>query len=95
MINFKIAIENPWNNKKWENYKCWSWVLFSTRVLEIQLHRTGHEIFSFMIDTMWRGRDHAGPELEITLLGKTMTIKIYDTRHWDYNNNKWETKGIV
>lgn len=35
--------------------------------------------------------DHAGVSLELSLLGTQIYFKIYDTRHWNYKNDCWET----
>jgi hypothetical protein len=34
--------------------------------------------------------DHAGICLEISMLGLTIAFRIYDNRHWDYENDRWE-----
>lgn len=42
---------------------------------------------NFKID--WKC-DHAGVEFQLTLLGTSHGFYLYDNRHWDYKNNKWE-----
>ncbi len=38
-------------------------------------------------------QDHAGPEIELGLLGLNFHAMVYDKRHWDHDNNCWvETK---
>lgn len=39
---------------------------------------------------IFKGQDHAGPEIAISLLGYTLSAQIYDRRHWDHDNNCWE-----
>lgn len=33
--------------------------------------------------------DHAGLSVELALLGLSAEFMIYDTRHWDYEENRW------
>ena len=35
------------------------------------------------------GEDHAGFELAIGILGYGVGFRMYDTRHWNYQLNKW------
>ena len=55
----------------------------------------------WFVDTQWvnyfnlniridRHVDHAGIEFSIELFGITKTVKFYDFRHWDNDNNCWE-----
>ena len=34
--------------------------------------------------------DHAGVSLWLGLSGFDVGLHFYDTRHWDYENNRWE-----
>lgn len=43
--------------------------------------------FEFIIE--WK-TDHAGVSLWLGLLGFDVGLHFYDTRHWDYENNRWE-----
>lgn len=45
----------------------------------------------FLLHLDWsRNTDHAGLNFEICLFGYSIESKIYDTRHWDYENNTWK-----
>ncbi len=35
--------------------------------------------------------DHAGIRLAISLLGVELYAQIYDSRHWDFANNCWQS----
>jgi hypothetical protein len=35
------------------------------------------------------GEDHAGFELAVGLLGYGVSFRVYDTRHWNYQLEKW------
>lgn len=53
--------------------------LSHSNVLELSFNWTLHQ-------------DHAGPLFTFVLYRTLfLTIQIYDARHWDYGNNKWET----
>lgn len=63
-------------------------ILTDTKIFEIDFNLLG-SIFHFNFS--WtRKMDHAGPSIEFTILGLFMNFKIYDNRHWDYDNNDWE-----
>jgi hypothetical protein len=94
MIFLNFRIQNPFHND-WAKLRDWFWwdrKLTKHKNFEIQL---GHfhnlpTLFSFEVDTRWRGHDHAGPSFDLTILWFYVMVKIYDNRHWDYSENKWE-----
>lgn len=45
--------------------------------------------FRFNLD-LTRNCDHAGFRINIEVLGVWVEFSIYDTRHWSYEQNKWE-----
>lgn len=90
MINFRLVIKNPWSKGVFLSLWEWTHLLWGHKVLELQLYKYGVDFFGTALSTGWRGRDHAGPEFELIAFGRTLVIKVYDSRHWDYNNHKWE-----
>ena len=56
-------------------------VSFNLRILYALFH------FEFRIEWM---TDHAGVSLWLGLLGFDVGLHFHDTRHWDYENNRWE-----
>lgn len=55
----------------------------------IQLGLFG-DIFNF--NTNWnRKSDHAGWDFDLTIFGLCLHLNIHDIRHWDYDNECWET----
>ena len=48
-----------------------------------------NSLFSFNFKIDWKC-DHAGIEIQLSLLGITFNFNFHDNRHWDYINNKWE-----
>jgi len=64
---------------------------FFDRTFEIQIiqqHWTN--LFDFLIEICFVGSDHAGPRVEIIILGLTLTVAWGSRKHWDYENNKWD-----
>lgn len=49
-------------------------------------------ILDIGLDLRWYGSDHQGPELDINLLGFMFNVKVYDSRHWNYEENRWMTR---
>jgi len=92
MIYFNFRLDNPWSKQsKQVDYFCKEWKLYKTKNLEVQVSQNGMDpIFNFVLDTCWRGQDHAGPSVEIALLGIWAHVRISDSRHWNYTENRWE-----
>jgi hypothetical protein len=96
MIFFKFRIENPWftptegfesKDYYWKDVK-----LSENKNFEIQISRFERShLMDVAVDLRWWGQDHAGPELDINILGYMFNMKIYDSRHWNYENNRWQT----
>lgn len=92
MINFSFNVDNPFTSKICEPVDLFFEVypLSKNKHLEVQVAWFAWQtIFSLHISTNWQGRDHAGPELEIDIFGLTLSIKIYDNRHWNYQEKRW------
>lgn len=68
------------------------WTLSKNKSLEIQITRfkSTYMLFDFLVDLHWWGYDHQGPEFRTDILGWFFNVKIYDHRHWDYENHCWE-----
>lgn len=47
-------------------------------------------LFSFELDLIPTGSDHASVGFSLTLFGFMVDCKIYDSRHWDHDTNTWE-----
>lgn len=95
MINFYLGIQNPfWKqrmNSWFKNFFCLELAVSRNKTLEINLVRHFYWLFSVTVDGRWKGEDHAGPELELNLLGFQLSINLRDNRHWDYDQDCWET----
>lgn len=87
MITFNFLISNPWSNT-WDLVWGKSGLLTTHKAWELNLYRTNQfiEVY-FMLNF---NCDHAGIKFNISLFGYTLEYTVYDTRHWDYDNNTWE-----
>ena len=96
MMFLKIRIANPWFKSNgdhrnrdyyWKDVK-----LTENKNFEIQISRfEADDLLDIGVDLRWQGRDHAGPELDINVLGFMFNVKIYDSRHWNYEMSRWQT----
>ena len=60
------------------HYKAWEFNGYKT-----------HDFIEIDFNFTTKG-DHAGLQIMIGLLGYAIEYHVYDTRHWDYENNTWE-----
>lgn len=59
------------------------------KVFEMQLMKYAYNCFELDINIIFSGEDHAGPSFELNLFGLTLSVKLYDTRHWNYDTGDW------
>ena len=90
MLDLNFSIRNPLSAGAFKNYWSKSGNITKNKAWELQLTRYTEFLFSITIGTRFSGCDHAGPEIEIVLFGFCFNAKIHDTRHWNYETNKWE-----
>ena len=95
MINCKMSLENPWAKQRRQvDFFCRDYKLSTHKNVEVQLTWFGWQtLLELDIDILWRGRDHAGPRLQVTLLGMSIIVSCYDGRHWNYDENRWYRPG--
>jgi hypothetical protein len=89
IINLRFELTNPFD--RWEFFKplgSISGMLFWHKAWELE-----HSYMSTMLAdldiSLTTGRDHAGLNITIGLLGYGIHFSIYDTRHWNYDLNRW------
>ena len=91
MFHFKFNIDTPWE-KTWDDI--WSKYfgrLSEHKSLEMQFMKDYYLVgINLDFSYVFKGCDHAGPEIALSLFGYTFTMHIYDHRHWDDDNNCWE-----
>ena len=70
--------------------KCWDKKLGDNTHFEFQIANFGL-CWNFDINLSWFTKtDHAGPKFYINICGFMMTTCVYDTRHWDDDNDCWK-----
>jgi hypothetical protein len=88
MINLNFNIYNPWSSR-WDILWNKSKLIGKNKALEFNGYRTNYIInadFNFK-----PAGDHAGARIMFGLFGFDVELHFYDTRHWDYDTNTWET----
>ncbi len=65
-----------------------TWRVSTNKNFEIQVNRTSH-LFGFCFN--WHRGHHGGVELELALGTYEIEFRFIDGRHWDYENNCYES----
>lgn len=91
MLRIDFHIANPWHNNNFKNIYCKSGLFSKNKAYEFEIIKHSYDFLSIHFSTAVKGVDHAGPRIELALFGYSISFKIYDTRHWDYDKNDWET----
>ena len=87
MIRFNFALTNPYSDR-WDTIWYKSDIISKYKAWEFNGYKT-HDIVEIDFHYTITG-DHAGLHLMLGLVGYAVEFHIYDTRHWDYENNTWE-----
>lgn len=82
---FRSFLKNFWRYRWY-----WDKKLSSHKWFEIEAFIDGEHLIELQLDLRFRGRDHAGPSIELVLFCLAINLKIYDHRHWNYKANRWE-----
>ncbi|NBS67678.1 hypothetical protein EBT31_02030 [bacterium] len=93
MFRFAFKLSNPFSNRFEVIYSAGGKTPNPTKFWEIGLYKTNKILgvnFSYTIR-----EDHAGIWLELDLLGYGAELRLYDFRHWDYENKCWHTYGVL
>ena len=91
MLKFNLEIRNPFfKNSDFKNLWFKSGSFNPHKHWELQLMHYDWNLFELNLVISWLGEDHAGPKLEIGILGYQFAVSVYDSRHWDYETNTWE-----
>jgi hypothetical protein len=90
MIHFQFSVKplNPSN--LFISFYNYDYKLTTNKRFEADFAYDAYHNFFLSISTDFRGKDHAGPRIEIGLFGYNSSFAIYDIRHWDYKNNTWK-----
>jgi len=89
MIYFSFSLRNPWSKgsfgSKYTNgghiggHKYWEIEVLEVggTLLEVEFNISSH-------------RDHGGVDASFGLAGYVLTLRLYDSRHWDDKTNDWQ-----
>jgi hypothetical protein len=86
-LNFTLTI--PWVTEDFKSLYDKSGGIGKHTSWEIELFKDSQTFFQFTLSWTAR-RDHAGPAIEIGVLGYIASAKIYDCRHWNHKTATWE-----
>ena len=87
MINFILEVVNPFS-KRFSGLFNKHGRIGSIKSWELNGYRT-NTVFLVSSTFSIRG-DHAGFKLHLGLLSFELEFRIYDIRHWDWKNHRWE-----
>ncbi len=66
------------------------WAGSLTKHKHIEIEAIDNQWSWFKIKIDWsRKTDHAGLLIEGVLFMKEISFRLYDSRHWDYKNDRW------
>ena len=87
MIHISFGLSNPWS-RPFDNLWNRSGLITNHTAWEVELLQTRQVIgFEF---SYTRRQSHAGLTVELAVLGRSMSFRIYDTRHWNPETGAWE-----
>lgn len=90
MIYFNLSISNPWAKDTFDNLWHRDWVISGYKYIELECTSDDSTVLKISVSATAR-RDHAGLSLELGLLGRSVHLSIYDTRHWDRVTGTWQS----
>ncbi len=89
---FQLSLKNLFQTKTTYKNICSIFKQVSkNKNIELELFFFNDYTFKVELDASFiTGRDHAGVSFELNILGASININFYDSRHWDYENKIWE-----
>lgn len=67
-----------------------TWQLAKYKFAELQIYKGGDELVGFTFRLSFK-QDHAGLMIELSLFRRSISFQYYDSRHWDHENNCYQT----
>lgn len=71
-----------------KNYFNKVWNVAKHKAFEIQISRMGDDIIGAHLNLTFK-QDHAGLAFDLYLFRRVFMINFYDTRHWNYDKDRW------
>ena len=99
IFNFKFSIDWPGRSKDllggqhpWAYNRTWQ--IGPHKYLEVQFEPMWDTLFEFC--AKWSIEcDHAGGKLTVGLFRSWLDINVYDSRHWNYEKNRYQTQEDI
>ena len=88
MIHVNLTIRNPWSDRFKIIWLKAGSTFIANKFYEVQVSKTS-DIASLIAELTTR-QSHSGFSLHLALIGFELSFRIYDQRHWDYYNQRWE-----
>lgn len=89
MINLSFSLLNPFGKDKWDSIFAKHGMLSKNKGWELEVARS-NTIIDATLRISFR-QSHAGILIAAGLFGTEITFNIYDTRHWNYKEGRWES----
>ena len=89
-LMFNISWPFKYDPEFYGDYFFKTWKLTKHKYAELQISKGGDEIIGGAVRLAFR-EDHAGLMIDFSLFRRSIYFQIYDHRHWDYENNCYET----
>ena len=89
MFKISFSIFNPYSKDFFDHIYHKTWTITKNKSFEIEIYKQDQTFLDIDIDACFIGKDHAGIGIVLGLFSYVFCAKIYDNRHWDYDNNKW------
>ena len=88
MINLDIELNNPWAKGDFQNFYCKEDVFAKNKAYDFEILHEPQLLLKLGLHFNQRC-DHAGLRFEFGLLGYSILLGYYDTRHWDHEKDCW------
>lgn len=88
MINFHLEISNPFSKNRFKDLGSLHGKISKNKFWELQHTFYDGTILESTFKFSTKG-DHAGLEIVLGVITYGIHFRIYDTRHWDYETNRW------
>lgn len=92
-INFGLSWPQKQDGSLSKDYFYKEGHLFAKKYWEIQCSKMGGELLGFRFRFDPIGSAHGGLHVEFNFLRRMLAFTIYDSRHWNYEENRWYRDG--
>ena len=94
MIKIQLQIELEFIKEYFNNLFCAGGRISKNKFWEFEVLFYSKDLLTVVIDAPLKGRDHAGIDISVGILGLVLNFKIYDNRHWDDENDNWKESSF-